>query len=334
MHNKTHSVFASARLSWSLPVGQSSTSRPEALLCSGSWGCITALGLKVGAAGVFTLQLRGVRISVATNNIALWGFLVPNQSCRGSAVSSTSAWSVSDTLPFEHSAAGQTAPDGVAGEGACTDLGGGWQAGMLAWDWKVTAPAPAIYWALFGLCAVKPCHSFPQLRPRLNRRGRDQSPWRPAAAEERATGSSSHAPGGCVFSFTPSKDVKRNVSFQCPELRCHYQLWAEHSTVYTDAIDTHANYPVHFNGIMSLGPHSDCRPSVTYNWHCLVFSQWPWAVMAEWLRRWTWNPMGVSLRRFKPCSQRCVSEVICKPPIGWWFCGSASWYLRVAGLHV
>ena len=214
MHNTTHSGFASARLTRSLLVGWSSASRPEALPCSGSWGCIAALDLTVEAAGVFILQLRGVRISVATNDIALWGFLVPNQSCCGRAVSSTSAWSVSDTLPFEHSAAGQTAPDGVAGDGACTDLGGGWQAGMLAWDVKVTPPAPAIYWALFGLCAVKPCYSFPQLRPRLNRHGRDQSPRRAAAAEERATGSSSHAPRGCVFSLHTFKR-REEKRFSC-----------------------------------------------------------------------------------------------------------------------
>ena len=30
------------------------------------------------------------------------------------------------------------------------------------------------------------------------------------------------------------------------------------------------------------------------------------AVMAERLRRWTRNPMGVSPRRFEPCSQRLV----------------------------
>lgn len=53
---------------------------------------------------------------------------------------------------------------------------GVWQAGMLAWDGKVTAPAPAIYWALFGLCTAKPCCSFPQLRPRLNCHAWDQSP--------------------------------------------------------------------------------------------------------------------------------------------------------------
>lgn len=47
---------------------------------------------------------------------------------------------------------------------------------MLAWDGKVTAPAPAIYWALFGLFPVKPHCSFPQLRPRLNCHGQDQSP--------------------------------------------------------------------------------------------------------------------------------------------------------------
>lgn len=149
----------------------------------------------------------------------------------------------------------------MAGDGACTDLGGADRQEC----WPGIGRSRLQHLLSPGLCAVKPCYSFPQLRPRLNRRGRDQSPRRAAAAEERATGSSSHAPGGCVFSFTPSKDVKRNASavfFQCLELRCRYQLWAEHTTVHTDAIDTHVNYPVHFNGIMSLRPRSDCRPSI------------------------------------------------------------------------
>lgn len=97
---------------------------------------------------VFILLLGGVRISMATSNIALWEFLVLNQSCWSIAVLSMCAWSILDTLPFEHDAAGQKAPDGVAGDSACMDLGGVWQAGMLAWDGKVTGPAPAIYWAL------------------------------------------------------------------------------------------------------------------------------------------------------------------------------------------
>lgn len=259
MHNKTHSGFASARLSWSLLVGQSSTSRPEALLCSGSWGCIAALDLKLGAAAVFTLQLRGVRISVATNNIALWGFLVPNQSCCGRAVSSTSAWSVSDTLPFEHSAAGQTAPDGVAGDGACTDLGGADRQEC----WPGIGRSRLQHLLSPGLCAVKPCYSFPQLRPRLNRRGRDQSPRRAAAAEERATGSSSHAPGGCVFSFTPSK--------RCEEKRFSCFLSVSGAALSLSAVGWthHCAHRCHrhtckFNGLMSLRPRSDIRPSLTY----------------------------------------------------------------------
>lgn len=46
-----------------------------------------------------------------------------------------SAWSVLDTLPFECSAAGQTAPDGVAGDTTCVDPGGltGRNAG-LGWE--------------------------------------------------------------------------------------------------------------------------------------------------------------------------------------------------------
>lgn len=39
-------------------------------------------------------------------------------------MSSSSVWSILDTLPCEHGAAGQTAPDGVAGDSACMDLGG------------------------------------------------------------------------------------------------------------------------------------------------------------------------------------------------------------------
>lgn len=102
----------------------------------GSWGHIRALDLKTAVAVcVFILQLGGVRISIATNNIALYGFIILNQSCCSTAVLSMSAWSISDTLPFEHSAAGQTAPDGVAGDSACTDLGGltGRNAG-LGWE--------------------------------------------------------------------------------------------------------------------------------------------------------------------------------------------------------
>ena len=259
MHNTTHSGFASARLTRSLLVGWSSASRPEALPCSGSWGCIAALDLTVEAAGVFILQLRGVRISVATNDIALWGFLVPNQSCCGRAVSSTSAWSVSDTLPFEHSAAGQTAPDGVAGDGACTDLGGADRQECWPGMWRSRLQHLLSTGLCLGSVLLSPAtlsHSWgpdwtvmdeikAREGQRLQRRGQQAAPHM-------------HREDVC-FPFTPSKDVKRNASavfFQCPELRCRYQLWAEHTTAHTDA-----NYLLHFNRIMSLRPRSDsCWP--------------------------------------------------------------------------
>lgn len=102
--------------------------------------------------------------------------MIFNQSCRGSAVFCWWVLEAFRTL-FRLNAVQQGEQlQMVWLETVHARSRGSWQAGMLAWDGKVTAPAPAIYSGLFGLCPVKPHCSFPQLRPRLNCRGWDQSP--------------------------------------------------------------------------------------------------------------------------------------------------------------
>lgn len=81
---------------------------------------------------------------------------------------------------------------------------------MLAWDGEVMASAPAIYWALFGLCPVKPHSSFPQLRPILNFCRRDQSPEE-HRDEEGNSNPITYTRRMCFFLHT-FKDVKRNAS--------------------------------------------------------------------------------------------------------------------------
>lgn len=157
-------------------------------------GHAVALNFKTVSVCVFNLQLEGVRISIATGLSSLIEDAVALRCHR---------WVLE---AFRTLSCLNTVQQGkwlqmVWLETVHAWSRGAWQAGMLAWDGKVTAPAPAIYWGLFGLCPVKPCCFFPQLKPRLNCRGRDQSP-----AEARATATVTYTRRMCFFLHT-FKDV-------------------------------------------------------------------------------------------------------------------------------
>lgn len=141
-----------------------------------------------------------------------------------------SARSVSDALLFERSAAGQTAPDGVAGDSACTDPAGltGRNAG-LGWEGHSSSTC-----YLLGFVLLSPyCFffSFPQLRPRSNCHGWDQSPGGRWQAEERAKATSSHTPvPWCVFFLKTVKDVTKKKSASWIFRYVHLFGWEPNTT--------------------------------------------------------------------------------------------------------
>lgn len=132
----------------------------------------------------------------------------------------------SDTVLCERGRVGQTALDGVAGDGACQDpgAGAGTGRGVLitrnAGLGRAGQGSSTCYLLGSGAALLSFATCFPQMKPRLNGPSRGQrikglgwGGWGVALAAEMAV-VSPRRPGGWFFPFTPSK-MRRDMFQLC-----------------------------------------------------------------------------------------------------------------------
>lgn len=148
-----------------------------------------------------------------------------------------SAWSVSNTLTFEHNKCSRTNSSRWCDWRQCMHVPDRQEC------WLGMGRSRLRHLLSAGLCPVKPCCSFPQLRPRLNCHGQDQSPEGHLlhGRGQQPPHHTVYTKRMCFFSFTPSKMWRemlqlcttasfKAVFFLCLE-RCSFLISCEPNTL-------------------------------------------------------------------------------------------------------